>query len=361
MPRLRADLNPDFKNHPLLEKVRKEILKRTPDSMVSLLFDVVEHPGLNQYCNENGIPPDSVTHYWHKGKQFSVFAKTRAVDYFQIREGIVDEMKLYSPVYPEIQYIQKTNPHLLVISPADIHLGKLASVFETGNEYSIKTAYDRALEGVRGILTISKPYNIDQILLVGGNDALHIDTPKRTTTAGTPQDTDGMWYDAFNTGKDLFIEVIEILMQIAPVHVVWVISNHDYMSGFFLADTLASWFDKCSGVTFDIDMKPRKFYRYHSNLIGVAHGDTAKQEALPLLMAQESGEWDSTKHRYYYLGHEHRKISRDFPGCTVETVRSPSSADGWHSRHGYLHSPKAVEGFLHDPNHGQIARFTHIF
>jgi len=28
---------------------------------------------------------------------------------------------------------------------------------------------------------------------------------------------------------------------------------------------------------------------------------------------------------------------------------------------GFQHSPKAIEGFLHSKEHGQIARFTHLF
>ncbi len=35
--------------------------------------------------------------------------------------------------------------------------------------------------------------------------------------------------------------------------------------------------------------------------------------------------------------------------------------DSWHHRNGYQHSPKAVEGFVHHPVHGQVARLTHIF
>ena len=45
----------------------------------------------------------------------------------------------------------------------------------------------------------------------------------------------------------------------------------------------------------------------------------------------------------------------------VETLRSPSSADGWHHRNGYQYAPKAVEGYIHHPEHGQVARLTHIF
>jgi len=45
----------------------------------------------------------------------------------------------------------------------------------------------------------------------------------------------------------------------------------------------------------------------------------------------------------------------------VEALRSPSGADGWHHRKGYCHSPKAIEGFIHDFEHGQLQRLTHLF
>jgi len=42
-------------------------------------------------------------------------------------------------------------------------------------------------------------------------------------------------------------------------------------------------------------------------------------------------------------------------------MRSPSSVDSWHHRKGFCGVPKAVEGFLHDKNSGQVARFVHFF
>ena len=79
-------------------------------------------------------------------------------------------------------------------------------------------------------------------------------------------------------------------------------------------------------------------------------------------MAQEaSGDWSYTKHRYVYTHHVHHKNAKDYVGVTVESLRSPSGTDSWHHRNGYQHNPKAVEGYLHHPIHGQIARLTHIF
>ena len=145
-------------------------------------------------------------------------------------------------------------------------------------------------------------------------------------------------------------------------------SNHDYQSGFHLAHALQCWFRNDKDITFDISVAHRKYYHYGKNLIGLEHGDGAKMDSLPLLMAQEKpNEWSKSKYRYWYLHHVHHKVkhkwldAKDFIGVTVESLRTPCGTDSWHHRNGYQHTPKAVEGFLHHKEHGQIARITHLF
>ena len=162
-----------------------------------------------------------------------------------------------------------TDACLLVVDPADIHIGKLASSFETGEDYNNQIAVNRVKEGVDGILRKSSGFNIDQIVLVVGNDILHIDTPRRTTTSGTPQDTDGMWYENFLIAKKLYIDVIDQLMKVADVHIMYNPSNHDYTNGFFLADAIKSWYKDCENVSFDVSISHRKYYQYGNSLIGI--------------------------------------------------------------------------------------------
>ena len=249
----------------------------------------------------------------------------------------------------------------MVVDPADVHIGKLCTAFESGEDYNSQIAVKRVLEGVQGILDKSNGFNIDRILFVGGNDILHIDTPQRKTTSGTPQDTCGMWYDNFLIAKRLYVEVLEMLIKVAPVHFVYNPSNHDYTNGFFLADVVKTHFRKCKDITFDTSIAHRKYYRYGLNLIGTTHGDGAKVADLPNLMSVESEHWTQCKHRYIYMHHVHHKTSKDFIGCTVESLRSPSGSDSWHHRNGYQHAPKAIEGFIHNKEYGQVARLTHIF
>ena len=119
---------------------------------------------------------------------------------------------------------------------------------------------------------------------------------------------------------------------------------------------------KESNIVFNVDLKHRKAFKYGSNLIGTTHGDGAKMDQLPLLLATEFPLlWSSTKHRYIFSHHVHHKIQKDLIGCTIETLRSPSGTDSWHNKNGFTGVPKAVEGYIHHKNFGQIARLTHIF
>ena len=318
---------------------------------------------LQKECKAMGIPMKDVDHYWHKGKHFSLHVKNKGVSPEELRDDIIKAMDKHSPSYKKIKRTKSENGHLLVIDPADIHIGKLSSSFETGEDYDSQIAVKRVKKGVKGILQKSNGFKIDKILFVGGNDILHIDTPKRVTTAGTPQDTHGMWYDNFLTAKKLYVDILETLISVADVHFVYNPSNHDYMSGFMLSDSIQSWFRKCKNITFDCSIAHRKGFMYGQNLIGTTHGDGAKLADLPLIMANEfSKEWAEIKHRYVYTHHIHHKSSKDYHGITVESLRSPSGTDSWHHRKGYgIGGVKAVEGFIHSKEHGQVARLTHIF
>ena len=324
--------------------------------------------GIIQAHKEHQVDPSTSKFLWLKNKNSSIpvqnpfYVSKIEKTYFDLRDEIIGDLKKYTPTFKEIKREKITDSHLLVVDPADIHIGKLASAFETGEAYNNQIAVKRALEGVTGLLNKSQGFPIDKILFVGGNDILHIDNPKRTTTGATPQDTDGMWYENFLIAKKLYIDIIEKLLCCADVHFFFNPSNHDYMSGFFLADVIQTYFRNSKNITFDCSIAHRKSFQYGKNLIGTTHGDGAKQQDLPLLMATEFPlEWSQTKHRYVYTHHVHHKTAKDYIGVTVESLRSPSGTDSWHHRNGYQHAPKAVEGFLHHKEHGQIARLNHIF
>lgn len=323
---------------------------------------------IEEYCEFYGIPEQQVKTYklvthTGKGAYYNIASNVIQGNYLQeFRQDLLKELAETDnkPITIKRNGI-KGESYLLIVDPADIHIGKLSDSFETGEEYNSQIAVRRVKEGVQGILDKVQGFEIDKIMFVGGNDILHIDTPKRTTTSLTPQDTDGMWYSNFLIAKQLYVDILLQLLEVADVHFVFNPSNHDYMSGFFLADVIKTYFKDCDNLTFDTSIAHRKYYTYGYNLIGTTHGDGAKPADLPLLMAQESKDWSATKHRYIYMHHVHHKVSKEYIGVVVEALRSPSGADSWHHRNGFQHAAKAIEGFLHHKLHGQIARITHIF
>jgi hypothetical protein len=349
-----------------LELNQSKTYRLTPEKQIEY-HKLKANEGILNACENVGINPETTPMLWLKTKHESVrvtnplFKPTEQLNYEQLQKSLLSDLKDYSPKYDTYQRQTLKDPHLLVIDPADIHIGKLCSAFEVGESYDNQIAVNRVLNGVNGILDKVSSLNIDKILFVIGNDILHIDNPKRTTTSGTPQDTDGMWHSNFLIAKQLYVDIIEKLMCVADVEVVFNPSNHDYTNGFFLAQLIETHFRNCENVKFDCSIAHRKYFTYGENLIGTSHGDGAKQQDLPMLMAHESKDWVNCKHKYFYIHHFHHKISKDYMSVCVEALRSPSGTDSWHHRNGYEHSPKAVEGFVHHPKHGQIMRITNLF
>ena len=329
---------------------------------------------LDIHLSERGIDKNDVVSvkHWQSADgqyRFSIVTKEDvSIKENDILKKVGSFISEHSPYYKPIVRKNKKTKHLLVINPADIHIGKYANGVETGGEYDVETACIRVLEGLEGLIQKAEGFSAERILFCIGNDVLHIDNVYGTTTKGTPQDTDGKWWEHFEVALALYVKCVEILREIAPVDVVHCMSNHDYQSGFHLAHALKSWFRKDKEVSFDIGVAHRKYYQYGTNLIGLEHGDGAKMDNLPLLMAQEKPKmWSETKFRYWYLHHLHHKVkhkwrdAKDFIGVTVEYMRSPSGTDSWHNRKGFTGVPKAVEGFIHEKNSGQVARLVHYF
>jgi len=279
---------------------------------------------------------------------------------------------------------------LLVLDLADVHVGKLTVQSETGYEYSRDAAVDRMLRGTRALLNKARGHGVARVLFVLGNDILHIDSPKRQTTSGTPQDTHGSIHEMYRDAQAAYIAAIEACAAEYVVDLIYCPSNHDWLMGWALANSIGTWFRDHPNVQsneYSLSEMHRKYYRYENNLIGLTHGDGAKEADLyALMMTEARSHVSDAQHRYWYLHHFHHKIrkaqgvrphdrEKDHIGLTViksgmgaqvgdnvqiEYIRSPSPPDSWHDRNGYVNR-QAVECFVHDPHEGQDARFTHWF
>jgi hypothetical protein len=338
-----------------IETIRKNICNK----MISMKTN-----GVLEVAAQNGIDPNNISSYWYKSEHYSINVKNKSEPfvYSAFKEDFLELAKSLAPKHIAIKRKESTESYCLLIDPADIHINKLCSVFEGGVEYNSQIAVARVKEGVQGILDKAKGFHIDKIILLVGNDVLNTDNIKNQTTKGTEQQTHLHWFDAFVMAKQMYIDIISTLVKIADLEIVYNVSNHDQMSGFFLMDSLYSWYHKHKNIEFNRSPSHRKYSVYGKNLIGTTHGDGAKQADLPMLMVHEASEhWHECVHRYIFGHHIHHKVSKDYMSVQFESLRSPSPADSWHHKMGYQHTPLAIEGFLFHKEHGQIARLTNIF
>ena len=340
--------------------------------------DIISPSIVDESMHRNNLnPSDNWKLSWVKDKVTGTstlvvnpdYKNAESVDYEQIRTEMMDEMKKLSPKVNRYKRKKTKDPHCLVLDIADLHIGKLATMDGANDTYNVDIAIERAIKGSLSLIDKSKPYNIEKIFFIIGNDVLHIDNAKtRTTTSGTPQDTDGMWYDNFKIARGVYCHIINMLSTISDVHVIHCPSNHDYMTGFMLADAVNCYFHNNKNITFDVSNVHRKYVKYGKNLLNFSHGDGAKIDKIPYLAAHEVPQlWADTMYRYAFMHHIHHKqyykfmSGADFIGMTVEYLRSPSGSDRWHNDNGYTGSKVCIEAFIHHPENGQVCRLTHNF
>ena len=357
----------------------KGVVAMKPDEKQLAAFEV--------HCRANNLPLNLWRAFWHKTKEYSsYFINEEAIEEDNNRHSeMLADLRKLAPRYKK-RKIDPVGEHLLFIPNADIHVGKWAGAEETGAEYNMKIAVDRVRVATDALVSKAMIFGVKQFVVCLGNDVLHTDNGK-TTTNGTPQDNDGTFFRNFRMAKAMYIGMIEQLALHGDVLLVHVPSNHDWRSGYTLSEAVSERFHFHPNVKTMITERHRKYIVYGQNLIMVTHGDGVKEKDLHWHLATEGSKpWSKTKFRYIYLGHLHHKIrkidghqklrlEKDLIGFTeiaskfhsepednveIEYVRSPSGADGWHDRNGYTSKP-AMEVFLHHPQDGQVARFTHFF
>jgi len=292
---------------------------------------------------------------WLKNKQSAVLSN--------IREEFIEDIKKLSPKVEKINYKQKVDkyPLLLELNIFDLHLGKITWSEETNHDYNLDIASNIFNSCIEEFLDEVSNKNIGRIVFPIGNDFFNSDRsfPYNSTTKGTPQEEDARWQKTFRLGRQLLVEAINKLQQIAPVDVIMVPGNHDFERNFYLGDSLESWFYNNENVTVDNSANPRKYYKYGEVLIGYTHGNEEKVTDLPLIMANEKPtEWALSTFREFHLGHEHRKkeikfkSTEEYQGVIIRYFNSLSATDSWHHKRGYIGAKRSAEALLWDMTKG---------
>ena len=287
----------------------------------------------------------------------------------KIREELVEDLvPLFdsipkTAIYPNS--FQEDDEHLLEINACDLHIGKIGI---DGDEYSIDIARQRMIDALQHLVKRASGFYINQILFVVGNDFLNSDGdwPVPSTTRGTPQFNTDKHIETYRAGRKLIIECVEMLSEIAPVHIDVIPGNHDRESMMHIGDALEMFYENNENVSVNNDMRMMKAFHYGRCLIINDHGDGPKLNDLPGIVSQRYRDvWSEVRYVEVHRGHYHTNKSykmqavEELNGLTVRNLSSMTATDEWHDMKGYVGNIKKASAFVWNKYNGVQAKLNY--
>lgn len=297
---------------------------------------------------------------------FQIKAKLKRlswVSYDNVCRSLLEQIGKTKKNHPKnnlSMHCNESYSNLLEINIFDAHIGKLAWSEETGDGYNLEEAERRYNKVFDILVARATAFNIDRVLYVVGNDFFHIDNNRNTTTAGTPQDTDGRANKIFLKWVEIIKNSLDSLSSLGVKVDVMVISwNHDNERCFFMWELLNARYRDCERISVNNTPKLRKYYNWGKCLIGFAHWDGEKHKDLPMMMATENPKlWAETKYREWHLGHLHQEKTVEIQWVKVRIMPSISWTDYWHMKKWYVGNIKGAKAFIWNKEEWQVAEFT---
>lgn len=242
-----------------------------------------------------------------------------------------------SPLNPAPRHID--NDLLNVFPMGDPHFGLHAWKPETGADFDLKKAESVTFGAVDKL--VSRVPLAGTALLLNLGDYFHADNGgNRTPKSGNPLDVDGRFQKVASVGFRAMIRCIERLLEThGKVIVRNNPGNHDPHQALMLNIAVSARFH--NNLRVYVDPSPSSFYylRFGKTLIGSTHGDGAKLQDLPIIMARDAKrDWADSDYRVWHVGHFHHNqkyAQKDLVGCEVETHRTLAANDAWHVHEGY--------------------------
>lgn len=277
--------------------------------------------------------------------------KKQDIDYTRINEWFDRLDRKYSlPVIKTSDEYLNGNKCLLV-DIADLHLNLQASMFSTGNEYNCEIAEKLFFYVISDILSRVERYKFNKIIFCIGGDMLNGDNLSGSTTKGTPQDSDLLYFDAVEKLYAMTIKAVDILKQKAPVDVIYISGNHDKLSAYKLAKFINAWYRNDKNVTVDYSPLPRKYVKFGKTLFAFAHDGNIK--TLPRLIADEAREyWSSIDTTEVFLQHLHtEQVLTEEYNMRIQRLPTISAKSDWTVNKGFV-SKRQCKTFVFDIEDG---------
>lgn len=244
-----------------------------------------------------------------------------------------------------------TGDKLLLIDIADLHMNLQSSLFTTGNEYNCDIAEKLFFYVIEDILTRTQNYKFKEIVFCIGGDALNNDGLTGATTKGTPQNNDLHYYDAYERLCSMTVKAVDLLKEKCKVNVVYVMGNHDEVTGYKLAKFIDAWFRHDAMINVDYQPVARKYKVFGKTLLCFAHDGDVKR--LPMLIADEARQyWSEIDTTEVFLQHLHTEsVLLEDNNMRIQRLPTISGKSKWCNDKGFS-SKRQCKSFIFDIEDG---------
>jgi hypothetical protein len=302
------------------------------------------------------------TQYSGDGTIISQWVKTKAgqPSFEEITEAIAGAFEEYRGTAEIAEPPVSSEPELATVYPlADWHIGLLAWHREVEQDWDLTIA-EAAIGKAMERLVARSPASETAVVL-GLGDLLHADNyDNMTARSGHKLDVDGRYPKVLKVATKLVVHTIELALRKHQTVIVRLLpGNHDDQSAIAVSLALALRYEGHPRVKVDDDPSRFWWWRWGKTFLGAAHGDMAKMDKLPLIMASRHPEdWGASEHRFIMTGHIHHREklnAREFAGVTVESFNSPAGKDAWQHGAGFV-SGQCVNSLTFHNVEGELSR-----
>jgi hypothetical protein len=278
------------------------------------------HIGLEQECEEVGIPINSVGNYWYKGKHYSIHAKANELSYLQAIEDIIKALPKRS--VKAVKAVRKKTCIAINATLSDMHVGMEPNpngraLF--GYEYNREIFNDHLEKVYQAILKEHKLYGKFDVLVIDDlGDGL--DGWDGLTTRGghaLPQNMDNV--EAFKTYVFGKLDLIERLHKAGIASKIYVrnVSNCNHSGNFGHTANIAiqmiieRTYPK-SAIEYTILEKFMEHFTYGDHTFILTHGKDAKymKRGLPFKLTPEAENFINDYIDHYKIDTKYIHVSK---------------------------------------------------
>jgi hypothetical protein len=263
------------------------------------------------------------------------------------------ENKSFEPVKVKtLQYAK--NGKALVVPIADLHIGLYATMQANNNEYNMEIMERLYLSTIEQIKERVSGKKFEEVIFVVGNDFLNTDNLANTTSHGTPQDSAVFWYSIVDKAIELISIGVNSFLEIAPVHIYNVVSNHDGQSMYGVMKTIEMMYKTRIDVWVDTSPLPRKYHRFGKSVIALTH-DMKIAKGLETITTEAKEMWSECNKFYFLLAHLHTEMQYQKSGL-LEMYRLPtiSGYSRWSNEKAFVNTEKKTQCFIIDEEYGIV-------